>query len=89
MNGVIYGFIWYRNSQNKGGNSIDFLVDYYGMSPKEAIDTLVQTYAGQTSEKNIGVKEKNWKRARLIYANLTLMLFFITQPAAGSSIPVE
>ena len=36
----IQGNKWYRNSQNKGGNAIDFLVDYYGFSPKEAIDRL-------------------------------------------------
>jgi hypothetical protein len=36
----IQGNKWYRNSQDKGGNAIDFLVEHYGISPKEAIEKL-------------------------------------------------
>ena len=63
----IQGNKWYRNSQNKGGNAIDFLVDYYGLTTKEAIDRLVQT-AGHNAYKNSGVKEKN-KKTRPIAAS--------------------
>jgi len=38
----IKGNMWYRNSQGRGGNPIDFLFDYYGLSPKEAIEKLTE-----------------------------------------------
>jgi len=56
----IQGNKWYRNSQDKGGNSIDFLVDYYRLTPKEAIERLTHTSMYFQKEKG-GVKEKNLK----------------------------
>ena len=54
----IQGNKWFRNSQEIGGNAIDFLVDYYGLSPNEAIKKLLQD-TGYTVNKKNGVKEKN------------------------------
>ena len=56
----IQGNKWYRHSQNKGGNSIDFLVDYYNLSPKEAISRLTQ-FPICPKAKNGGGKERNIK----------------------------
>ena len=39
----IQGNKWYRNSQDKGGNAIDFLVEFYGMTAKQAIERLTAT----------------------------------------------
>jgi hypothetical protein len=56
----IQGNKWYHNSQGKGGNSIDFLVYYYQMTPKQAIARLIQpTSEYRHKEKGCGVKEKN------------------------------
>ena len=49
--------MWYRNSRGTGGNSIDFLVEYYGLTPKEAIVRLTRD-AGCSLVKKSGVKEK-------------------------------
>ena len=54
----IQGNMWYRNSQGRGGNSIDFLVGYYSLSPKKAIERLTQV-AGCSQDKKSGIKEKN------------------------------
>ena len=54
----IQGNKWYRNSQDRGGNTIDFLVDYYCLSPKEAIERLTQS-SGHNADRKCGVKEKN------------------------------
>jgi len=56
----IQGNMWYHNSTGNGGNSIDFLVYYYHMTPNHAINLLT----GFTSnyglmEEKCGVKEKN------------------------------
>ena len=56
----IQGNKWYRNSEGKGGNSIDFLVYYYQMTPKQAIILLTQSGLDNGSKgRNCGVKEKN------------------------------
>jgi len=54
----LQGNKWYRNSTGCGGNSIDFFVDYYNLSPKEAVDRLTKD-AGCFLVKKSGVKEKN------------------------------
>ena len=54
----IQGNMWYRYSQGKGGNPVDFLVDYYGLSPKKAIERLTQ-YAGCSVDKNSRVEKEN------------------------------
>ena len=56
----IQGNKWYRNSQGIGGNAIDFLVSYYGMSPKEAITELTNNTLHPADE-NSGVNKKNLK----------------------------
>lgn len=56
----IQGNKWYRNSCNSGGNSIDFLVTFYGLSPKEAIYRLTHA-TSCCSNKICGVKEKDMK----------------------------
>ena len=58
----IQGNKWFRNSQGKGGNAIDFLVDYYGLSPKEAIERLTQAhkpYIPDVFKETRGKKQKN------------------------------
>ena len=57
----IQGNKWFRNSQGIGGNAIDFLVDYYGLSPIEAIKKLSQDVGCSVNKKN-GVKEKKTTR---------------------------
>ena len=57
----IQGNMWYRNSQSRGGNSIDFLVAHYRLSPKEAIERLTQDVECCLLTKKSGVKEKNEK----------------------------
>lgn len=47
----IQGNKWYRNSQGTGGKSIDFLVEFYGYSFKDAV--------GMLSHGILPVKEKN------------------------------
>jgi len=54
----IQGNKWYRNSKGRSGNSIDFLVDYYNLSPKEAVERLTKD-VGCFLVKKSGVKEKN------------------------------
>ena len=53
----IQGNKWFRNSQGIGGNAIDFLVSYYGLSPIEAIKKLSLDAGCPVNKKN-GVKEK-------------------------------
>ena len=61
----IQGNKWFRNSQGIGGNAIDFLVVYYGLSPKEAIKWLTQD-SGLSVNKKSGVKEKNEKTQSIV-----------------------
>ena len=56
----IQGNKWYLNSQGEGGNSIDFLVYYYKMTPKQAIIRLTDPTSDYSNkEEKGGVKEKN------------------------------
>jgi len=56
----IQGNMWYRYSEGKGGNSIDFLVHFFQMSPKQAISLLTQSDLGfQPYGERCPAKEKN------------------------------
>ena len=75
----IQGNKWYRNSEGKGGNSIDFLVHYYQMSPKQAINLLTQSDSDYESKgRKCGVKERNGLETHAIantvfdFASLTM-----------------
>ena len=61
----IQGNKWYRNSEGKGGNSIDFLVHFYQMTPKQAIILLSQPNLDQLDHefkgRRCGVKERDIK----------------------------
>jgi hypothetical protein len=58
----IQGNKWYHNSRGMGGNSIDFLVYYYQMPAKQAINELVQLASGsELEDEKSGVKKKNKK----------------------------
>jgi len=61
----IQGNKWFRNSQGCGGNAIDFLVHYYGLSPADAIKRLLQdAWNPMEAKKDRGVKEKKLKAIR-------------------------
>ena len=69
----IQGNKWFHNSQGKGGNSIDFLVYYYNMTPKQAIIELTQsTCEYKFKEKRCGVKEKNGKESRFDFTSMVM-----------------
>lgn len=53
----IQGNKWFRNSQGIGGKSIDFLVAYYGVTLKDAVDMLLT--GNHSSCNDLSVKEKN------------------------------
>ena len=57
----IQGNKWFRNSQGKGGKAIDFLIEFFGCSFKDAVEALTcgtLAYDFLTA-KNKPVKEKN------------------------------